>query len=66
MHDRNGTPLQVGDRIMIEYEITAVSPGPDYCNISAKSHLTRKPDNTPEFFSGNSAVCVLLRRESGH
>jgi hypothetical protein len=62
MHDRNGTPLKVGDVVGIEYEITHVSPGPDYCNISAKSVVGRKPDGTNEHFSGNSAVCVLQRR----
>ena len=59
MHDLNGTPLKVGDRIKIEYVITSVSPGPDYCNISAQSLHPRKPDAQPEHFSGNSAVAVL-------
>lgn len=59
MHDLNGTPLKVGDRVKIEFVITHVSPGPDYCNISAVSVHARKPDSASEHFSGNSAVVVL-------
>lgn len=59
MHDRNGTPLKVGDIITVRYVITAVQPGPDYCNVSAQSVEARKPDGMKEYFSGNSAVAVL-------
>ena len=62
MHDRNGTELKVGDVVTIRYRITGVSPGPDYCNISARSVDLRKPDSEAEHFSGNSAVCVLQER----
>jgi hypothetical protein len=61
MHDRNGTPLKVGDRVTVEYVITHVSPGPDHCNISAQSVEGRKPDGAKEYFVGNSAVAVLQR-----
>jgi hypothetical protein len=64
MHDLNGTPLKVGDRVTIEYVITHVSPGADYCNISAQSLNGRKPDGQPEFFSGNAAVAVLQKSAS--
>ena len=62
MHDRNGTELKVGDVVTIRYRITSVSPGPDYCNIGAQSVELRKPDSMVEYFSGNSAVCVLQER----
>jgi hypothetical protein len=61
MHDRNGTPLKVGDVVTIEYVITSVSPGPDYCNICAQSIESRKPDGLKEHFAGNSFVCVLSK-----
>lgn len=61
MHDLNGTALKIGDRVTIEYEITHVSTGPDYCNISAQSVHARKPDGQLEHFAGNSAVAVLQR-----
>lgn len=62
MHDRNGTPLRVGDVISVEYVITNVSSAADYCNVSAKSVLPRKPDGANEYFSGNTAVVTLVRR----
>jgi hypothetical protein len=61
MHDRNGTALKIGDTVSIEYVITSVSPGPDFCNISAQSVEGRRPDGYKESFSGNSAVAVLQR-----
>lgn len=62
MHDMNGTPLKVGDRVTVEYVINGVSDVEGYCNISANSVHGRKPDGIPESFSGNSAVCVLQKR----
>lgn len=62
MHDRNGAALKVGDVVSIDYVITDVSPGPDYCNICAQSVEGRKPDGAKECFSGNSDVAVLQRR----
>lgn len=62
MHDRNGTPLQVGDKVTMEMVITSVSPGPDHCNVNATSVLGRKPDGLSEFFCGNSAVLLLTER----
>lgn len=59
MHDRNGTSLKVGDVVTLKMVITQVSPGPDYCNVSAQSVEGRKPDGMKECFSGNSAVLVL-------
>lgn len=61
MHDLNGTPLKVGEKVTVEYVITQVHGGPDYCNISAQSVHSRKPDGLNEHFVGNSAVAVLQR-----
>lgn len=61
MHDRNGTALKVGDVVSIDYIITDVSPGPDHCNICARSVEGRKPDGLKESFAGNSAVAVLQK-----
>ena len=61
MHDLNGTPLKIGDKITIEYEINYVNPGEDFCNIGAQSVHGRKPDGSKECFSGNSAVAVLQK-----
>jgi len=63
MHDRNGTPLKKGDKIMIEYIITGIISGEGYCNISARSVLGRKPDGEREYFSGNTAVVLLVEKK---
>lgn len=62
MHDLNGTPLAVGDRISVEFVITVIHPYTDYCNISAQSVHGRKPDGASEYFTGNSAVTVLQKK----
>lgn|SRR5262249_2131054 len=62
MHDRNGTPLKVGDIIMIPARVTLVQPGPDYCNLSAQSLYGRKPDDMNENFSINTSVVILHER----
>ena len=59
MHDRNGTPLKVGDIVTLKMKITATSPGEDYCNVTAQSIDFRKPDGMKETYVGNSAVLVL-------
>lgn len=63
MHDRNGTPLQVGDVVMVPYMITSLTPGADFCNMTAQSVYGRKPDGLPEYYSGNTAVCTLVTRD---
>ncbi len=61
MHDVNGTPLKVGDKVSIEYTIKTITSGPDYCNITAESVYVRRPDGLRETFCGNSGVAVLQR-----
>lgn len=61
MHDRNGTPLKVGDIVTLELKITHVQPGSDYCNVNAESIHGRKPDGSKEHYCGNTAVLVLSR-----
>ena len=36
MHDRNGNPVKVGDRVQIQGEITSTSAGEEYCNVTVK------------------------------
>jgi hypothetical protein len=61
MHDRNGTPLKVGDIVTLELKITQVNSATDYCNVNAESVDGRKPDGLKEYFCGNTAVLVLSR-----
>lgn len=36
MHDRNGNPVKVGDRVQIQGEITSTSVGEEFCNVTVK------------------------------
>jgi len=64
MHDRNGTPLRVGDIVMIPGRVTQLSEStPDYCNVSVESLHGRRPDGMKEHFSAiNTGVLVLHDR----
>lgn len=59
MHDRNGTPLKVGDIVTVKMRIRDVYPTSDYCNITFESVEGRKPDGMKEVLTGNAAVVVL-------
>ena len=66
MHDANGHPLRVGDKVLIPCEITDLSgPGcEDYCNVGLRTTLGRRPDGRLESFSAvNTAQLVKV---SGH
>lgn len=36
MHDRNGNPVKVGDRVQIQGEITSTSAVDEYCNVTIR------------------------------
>lgn len=59
MHDRNGTPLKLGDTVLVPAIITALSQGEDYCNVTLTSVEGRKPDGAKESYCTNAAVVVL-------
>lgn len=42
-HDRNGQLLKVGDRVLIEAEVTSITPSEDYCNATVKTVLPMPP-----------------------
>lgn len=62
MHDANGNKLNVGDKVMIPCEVTGLSEGTEeYCNVSLKTTLGRRPDGEKENFSAvNTAQVVKL------
>jgi hypothetical protein len=61
MHDANGTPLKVGDRVMIPAVITHLSPGEDFCNVSIETSIGRRPDGQKERMSAiNTGVLVKV------
>lgn len=63
MHDKNGTPLKVGDVVMIPAKITSLSAGEDFCNVAVETIHGRRPDDSKERFSAiNTGVLVLHDR----
>lgn len=42
-HDRDGIPLSVGDRVLIEAEVTQITQAEDYCNLTVKTVCPMPP-----------------------
>lgn len=59
MHDRNGTELKVGDIVNLKLEIISISPGAEYCNVTALTVEGRKPDGAKDQIILNTAQLVL-------
>lgn len=59
MHDRNGTPLKVGDVVTLKLKMTQVSPNADFCNATVQTVEGRKPDGAKDTYSLNTALLVL-------
>lgn len=36
MHDRNGEPIKVGDRVRLEGTVTSTTASEEYCNVTVK------------------------------
>lgn len=65
MHDANGKPLKVGDRVVIEAEITGLYPSEEYCNVSLCTTLGRRPDGCKETISTmNTGMLVKVESET--
>lgn len=64
MHDRNGTPLQKGDVVLVEAKIVETFESPDYCNIQILIGFEKAhgPDNVHSGTTINSRQVVLSRR----
>lgn len=52
MHDRNGKPVSVGDRVLVPCVITQTGSTPDYCNVTLE---TEEP-----MYPGTSKSVVIL------
>lgn len=60
MHDRNGNPVKVGDRVQLQGEITQTSDGTEeYCNVTVK--ITEK-DQEHGAFNVQSTVVVNAKQ----
>ena len=62
--DASGTPLKVGDKVMIPAVVTDLCEGnPDYCNVGVETTLGRRPDGLKERISAiNTAQPVKIGR----
>lgn len=64
MHDHNGSPLKVGDKVMIPCVVKHLNDGcPNYCNVTVETEHGRRPDGQKDqFCSINTAQLVLVER----
>lgn len=66
MHDVNGTPLKVGDTVLLPCKITELSASmPDYCNVAVETLLGRRPDGQKERFSAINTAQMILHSRPG-
>lgn len=64
MHDARGKSLAVGDIVLIPAVITQLGGGEDYCNVSVKTQIGRRPDGVKEVFTAiNTGVLIKVSRE---
>jgi len=42
-HDKNGVELKIGDRVLIEAEVTSITMTEEYCNATVKTVLPMPP-----------------------
>lgn len=63
MHDRNHTPLKLGDVVLLPAIVTELHPTDEYCNVQLLSVHGRRPDEQHEtVYAINTAVVVLYER----
>lgn len=64
MHDAKMRPLMVGDRVLLPATVTELHAGEDYCNVTVKSAIGRRPDKSRETVSAINTG-TLLRANHG-
>lgn len=62
MHDRNGTALKVGDKVMLQGTIVEVQAHADYCNATVLLLPMRGSGGRDEREVVNTAQVVLVER----
>lgn len=65
MHDRNGTPLQTGDVVLVPARITQLNAGEDFCNVTIETLHGRRPDGNKETMSAINTGVLVLHERSG-
>lgn len=63
MHDRNGTPLNIGDTVILEGIITQLYGGEDYCNVTIQATGNVRPNlDRHDFHTFNTGELCLTRK----
>lgn len=64
MHDRNGTPIQVGDVVLVKAKVTEAWGRVDYCNVQLAVGFEKEhgPDNVTSALTVNTRQVVLYER----
>jgi hypothetical protein len=62
MHDANGTPLKVGDKVIIPAVVSELLTNREhYCNVSIEMTLGRRPDGQKERFGAMMNAGQLVK-----
>lgn len=61
MHDRNGNPVKVGDRVRLEGEIISTTDGEEFCNVTVK--VTEKDEEHGPFNVQSNVVVNAKQTE---
>lgn len=62
MHDINGTPLKVGDSVVVEGTITSIHSGVEYCNLNVETDEVMFPSKNKTTIALNSKQVTLCRK----
>lgn len=61
MHDARGKALKKGDFVLIPAVITELYETEEYCNVSVRSQIGRRPDGAKETVSAiNTGVLIKI------
>ncbi len=62
-HDKNGTLVEKGDRVLVEFVVEDVQQSEDYCNLTVKTVLPMSGENA---YNGqtsiNSRQCFVVSK----
>lgn len=61
MHDKNGHPLKVGDRVTVEFEIVEVAATEEFCNANLKTVEPMYPSDRRDSYWLNTKQTVKVQ-----
>ena len=56
-HDMNGHEVKVGQVVSIDFAVTAVTPGEDFCNVSLVAVAPASPDQMAKAGGAPTITC---------